>query len=72
MEINEELTTTEIERVRLQALRDEHRALDHEIASHQDEGRADLFTIKRLKKRKLALKDRIKTLESNLTPDIIA
>lgn len=53
---------------RLAELRSEHRRLDAEIAvcpaNSEDELR-----IKRLKKRKLLLKDRIALLEAILTPD---
>ena len=37
-----------------------------------ESGGGDAFTIRRLKKRKLALKDRITALEDALLPDIIA
>jgi len=55
--------------VRLKA---EHRDLDAEIIALKEAGSADLFTIKRLKKRKLALKDHITSVEDQLFPDIIA
>jgi len=55
--------------VRLKA---EHRDLDAEIIALEEAGSADLFTIKRLKKRKLALKDHITSVEDQLFPDIIA
>ncbi|MEZ5817477.1 MAG: DUF465 domain-containing protein [Hyphomicrobiaceae bacterium] len=53
-------------------LRDEHRALDAEIVELELSADADQLTIKRLKKRKLLLKDQIKSVEDQLTPDIIA
>jgi len=53
-------------------LRDEHRALDADIVALELSADADQLTIKRLKKRKLLLKDRIKAVEDQLTPDIIA
>jgi hypothetical protein len=53
-------------------LRDEHRALDAEIVALELSVDADQLTVKRLKKRKLLLKDRIKAVEDQLTPDIIA
>ena len=37
-----------------------------------DSGRIDTISIQRMKKRKLALKDRIAVLEDHLLPDIIA
>ena len=55
--------------VRLKA---EHRDLDAEIIALELAGSADLFTIKRLKKRKLALKDHITAVEDQMFPDIIA
>ena len=59
-------------RQKLEELRMEHRDLDaviNQIASAQP---VDLFQLQRLKKRKLALKDMISKLESDLVPDIIA
>jgi len=54
-------------------LRDEHRALDAEIVSlEQTTDAGSQLTIKRLKKRKLLLKDQITSVEDQLTPDIIA
>ena len=55
--------------VRLKA---EHRDLDAEIIAMEQGGSTDLFTIKRLKKRKLALKDHMTSVEDQLFPDIIA
>lgn len=53
-------------------LRDEHRALDTEIVALEGAIEADQLTVKRLKKRKLQLKDQITAVEDQLTPDIIA
>lgn len=50
----------------------EHRDLDAEIVQLESQGSGDQLTIKRLKKRKLVLKDRITALEDQLLPDIIA
>jgi hypothetical protein len=36
------------------------------------EGRADPLTLRRLKKRKLMLKDQIQRISDEITPDIIA
>jgi hypothetical protein len=55
--------------VRLKA---EHRDLDAEIIALETSGSIDIFTIKRLKKRKLALKDHMIAVEDQLFPDIIA
>ncbi len=54
---------------RLSALKREHRALDEEIIQRVTDLHADEMTIKRLKKRKLLLKDCITRLESDLIPD---
>jgi hypothetical protein len=54
---------------RLNTLRREHRQLDDEINRRVEELEADELAIKRLKKRKLQLKDCIARLESALIPD---
>lgn len=73
MNISGEMQTEEVLRVRLQLLLREHRDLDDAIRALEDKGGvADQFTIRRLKKQKLGLKDRIAELEDRLTPDIIA
>jgi hypothetical protein len=59
-------------RRRLEALKQEHRDLDDVIARITDDGAFDQLQVQRLKKRKLALKDQILKLESELHPDIIA
>ena len=57
---------------RLAALKSEHRDLDEVIARVGEAGVYDQLMMKRLKKRKLALKDQIALIESQLLPDIIA
>ncbi len=59
-------------RQRLEALKSEHRDLDDVIAQLSDTAPFDQIQIKRLKKRKLLLKDQIARVESKLLPDIIA
>ncbi len=59
-------------REQLSRLVAEHRELDQEIAALEAQPHADQLQVKRLKKRKLALKDRIISLEDRLLPDIIA
>lgn len=54
---------------RVQELRQEHRDLDVAIATLQADIQADELAVKRLKKRKLQLKDSIARLESALIPD---
>ncbi len=59
-------------REELTKLRTEHRELDHEIALIEAAAHADQLMVKRLKKKKLHLKDLITALEDRLLPDIIA
>jgi len=57
---------------RLEVLRTEHRDLDAAIDALANSGASDQLRLARMKKRKLALKDEIAILESDLIPDIIA
>lgn len=59
-------------KAKLETLRSEHRDLDEAIARLDESGRRNPMHLQRLKKRKLALKDLIAKLESQLLPDIIA
>jgi len=63
---------TEDMQERLVSLRLEHRDLDDVIGQITGDTPANQLQIKRLKKRKLMLKDEIAKLESQLLPDIIA
>jgi len=56
----------------IERLREEHRDLDAAIEALRNAGQPDQLQLQRLKKRKLALKDQIIKLESQLLPDIIA
>jgi hypothetical protein len=56
----------------LRELRRQHRALDEEIAGLSETALGDQLELKRLKKRKLQLKDEIARIEDKLYPDIIA
>ena len=56
----------------LDELRTEHRDLDDLIVMLQTHRHSDLMQIKRLKKRKLSLKDMMARLESKLIPDLDA
>jgi hypothetical protein len=58
--------------LQLDRLREEHRDLDAAINALLHSGQADQLQVQRLKKRKLALRDRVQALEDDLTPDIIA
>ncbi len=59
-------------REELVKLRSEHRLLDDEILTLEMNGSADQLMVRRLKKKKLALKDQITKIEDQLLPDIIA
>jgi hypothetical protein len=59
-------------REQLSRLQQEHRDLDAAIAALQHNPGSDLIQVQRLKKRKLVLRDKIRQVEDQLTPDIIA
>ncbi|MDX1711636.1 MAG: DUF465 domain-containing protein [Rhodovibrionaceae bacterium] len=59
-------------RQRLERLKSEHRDLDDVIERMGDDPRRDELLVRRLKKRKLSLKDEIIKIETQLLPDIIA
>jgi hypothetical protein len=67
-----ELNSDDVLRVKLEVLKREHRDLDDAIEALDSMTRADQLTLRRLKKQKLALKDKIARIEDILTPDIIA
>ncbi len=74
MDSGEEFGQTEEQRAlkaRYLEMREEHRALDETIAG-MDGAVVDHLQLARLKKRKLALKDEMRWIENQLTPDIIA
>jgi hypothetical protein len=62
----------ELLRQRIETLRLEHRDLDDVINRLAQDPHVDQLQIKRLKKRKLLLKDLIQRLESDLIPDLDA
>ena len=68
----EEMKTEEVLKVELEVLKREHRDLDEAIQALEDRTTSDQLTIRRLKKQKLSLKDKIARIEDQLTPDIIA
>jgi hypothetical protein len=72
--INNQLTNEEIQTLRqeLEELRMEHRDLDDVIDHLNHSAYPDQLQLKRLKKRKLRLKDMIQMIESRLIPDIDA
>ena len=57
---------------KLAVLRQEHRDLDETIKNLSEDPRKDQLMLRRLKKRKLKLKDWISQLESKLIPDLDA
>ena len=59
-------------REQLARLLQEHRDLDAAIAALEFSPGSDLIQIQRLKKRKLVLRDKIRRIDDQLTPDIIA
>lgn len=67
-----EMDSNEVLRVKLEVLRREHRDLDDAIHVMETSGRGNQLVMRRLKKQKLGLKDRIARIEDVLTPDIIA
>jgi hypothetical protein len=66
------MKTDDVLRYELEVFRREHRDLDEAILALGEAINADQLTLRRLKKKKLALKDKIALIEDRLTPDIIA
>jgi hypothetical protein len=59
-------------REQLARLQQEHRDLDAAIVALEGSPSSDLIQVQRLKKRKLVLRDKIRGIDDQLTPDIIA
>jgi hypothetical protein len=57
---------------RIALLREEHRDLDLAIDLLIERGVVDQLLLARMKRRKLALKDEVMVLETQMIPDIIA
>lgn len=72
MNSSPKMEPVEVLRIKLEMLQQQHRDLDAAIAALDQAGRADPLTLRRLKKQKLSLKDRIARLADEITPDIIA
>lgn len=68
----QEMSHEDVLRVKLEVLREEHRDLDVAIRAIEESLRPDMLAVKRLKRKKLSLKDQIARIEDELTPDIIA
>ncbi len=66
-----ETTSSEFD-TQLSSIRAAHRALDNRINQLLSEGPGNQVELQRLKKQKLALRDRIAQLERSRHPDIIA
>ena len=66
------LKTEEVLQIELEVLKQEHRDLDQAVMALEERSIRDQLSIQRLKKKKLALKDKIAVIEDRLTPDIIA
>ena len=69
MEPNDPTESPEVLQARLVELRVEHRDLDEAISRMTLAPPDDQLLLRRLKKRKLLIKDRISTLERMLDPD---
>ena len=71
MQAQSQLNHDEVRAIELEVLRQEHRDLDLAISVLVEKA-IDQLAVKRLKKKKLMLKDQISRFEDELTPDIIA
>jgi hypothetical protein len=71
MQAHSQLNHDEVRAIELEVLRQEHRDLDLAISVLVEKA-IDQLAVKRLKKKKLMLKDQISRFEDELTPDIIA
>ena len=58
--------------IRLKGLKQTHGDLDAEIEALSMINTSDQLSVRRLKKKKLKIKDEIKRIKEQLTPDIIA
>ena len=59
-------------RMKLASLREQHRDLDASIEALEEMPLPDQLRLTRLKRQKLKLKDQIRILAAQITPDIIA
>ena len=72
MRITSKMSYNEVLKIELIHLQQKHRDLDSAIEALQKVINSDLLSITRLKRNKLALKDKIARIEDKLRPDIIA
>ena len=63
---------TEILRKKIAGLEEEHRTLDRLIGELVHDTRVDQVELRRMKKRRLAIKDAVERLRSQLIPDLNA
>jgi len=56
----------------LSSLKREHSRINSEVDALNENGVMDMLKLKRMKKAKLAVKDKIAYIENLLTPDILA
>lgn len=68
------MSITQLDELRetLKELRCQHRDLDNEISDLETQAYVDSLELRRMKKRKLLLKETIVKLESQLIPDLNA
>ncbi len=72
MNATTKLNLDEMLRIKLAVLQREHRDLDEAIQAVEASVNPDQLMLRRLKKQKLQLKERIVKIEDELIPDIIA
>jgi hypothetical protein len=72
MSNSSKLKRQEVLRIELATLKQEHEDLDHAIDALHNAVNPDMLRLQRMKRQKLALKDQIRRIEDEITPDIIA
>ncbi|MGB0961032.1 MAG: YdcH family protein [Halocynthiibacter sp.] len=72
MQPPKEMSHEDVITLKLQVLKREHQDLDDIIHALQDRASQDALLLQRLKRKKLALKDQMRAINNELTPDIIA
>lgn len=72
MNMTSKMDLEDVLRVKLAVLKREHGDLNEAIDAIQALPMPDALRLQRMKRQKLALKDRIARLEDQMTPDIIA
>jgi hypothetical protein len=72
MNASNELNPDEMLRIRHAVMQRQHRDLDEAIKAVEASVNPDQLMLRRLKKQKLVLKERLVNIEDDLIPDIIA